>query len=244
MDDLEKSPPALPGRQPFDDEKKPFLEEIAVAWKNYFEPSFNGLLQPRDETLLRRGGGRGIWIYDELERDGHVYGLLQKRKMALIGREWRIVAASKSKQDRMAADIVDEQLMQLPTNTIFFNLLDAILKGYAVSEVMWEASDTVRVASIIARDQRREDQRDVAAGPSVRPREGAQGDVLRGPAADSRQRLQLPQGCRQVGDRGERDLSARDGRGQRNNGFAALADDAERAERCGVGGGQSRRVGE
>lgn len=148
-------PPPLPGPPPPDDSKAPFLPEIAVAWRNYFAPAFNGLLQPNDDTLATRGGGKGLRIYDELERDPHCYSVVQKRKMALIAREWQIEPATTRKADQMAADIVTEQLEALQFDRICIDLLDALLKGYSVGEIMWEAGSEIRATDVIARDQRR-----------------------------------------------------------------------------------------
>jgi phage gp29-like protein len=138
-----------------DDSNKPFLPELAATWKNVFSPSFNGLLRPDDDTLLLRGRGRGIRIYRELMRDAHCYMVITKRKMSVISRTWMINPASKSPRDKKVAQFVTEQLLRLPFNVICFNLLDAILMGYAVGEVMWSIGDGIRMRNVIARDQAR-----------------------------------------------------------------------------------------
>ena len=38
-------------------------------------PYFSGALRPIDDTLLMRGGGKGLKIYDEIERDTHAYAM-------------------------------------------------------------------------------------------------------------------------------------------------------------------------
>src|SRR5260221_19199 len=64
----------------------PTLLEIATVDKDIFFPAYFGILHPNDDTLTTRGQGKGLKIYDELERDGDVFGDLQKRKLVVIGR--------------------------------------------------------------------------------------------------------------------------------------------------------------
>jgi len=105
-----------------------------------------GIVSSPDETLLTRG--QGLYkIYDSLLRDGHCRAILQKRKLALIAREWQVEPASKDKADEKAADMVRYQLKNLGQkqeisgvgfDRICENLLDAILKGFAIGEAIWE----------------------------------------------------------------------------------------------------------
>jgi phage gp29-like protein len=135
---------------------QPPLGEVATAQRNFFEPIFNGLLRPRDETLLTRGGGKGLWIYDELERDPHCYAVLQKRKLSVISREWQLDPATDSAADKAAAALVERQLRALPFDRICLSLLDAVHKGFSIGETMWDVSGPeVRVAEVLGRDQRR-----------------------------------------------------------------------------------------
>lgn len=130
--------------------------EVASAAKNYFEPVFNGLLRPHDETLLSRGGSHGIWIYDEIERDCYTYSVLNKRKMSIISREWTLDAASDAPADQEAADGIQQMLLNMPFDQVCLQLLDAILKGFAVGEVMWQPKDNLMVpVNVFGRDQRR-----------------------------------------------------------------------------------------
>ncbi len=132
-------------------------DEIATVAKDILYPAFGGILRVQDDTLLSRGGGKGVRLYDEIERDCHVYSVLQKRKMAVIARPWTVEAASNSRADKKAADLVREQLNSLATPEVgtleamttipsnfdlaCLNLLDAILKGFAVGEIMWDYVD-------------------------------------------------------------------------------------------------------
>lgn len=147
---------ALPGPPAQDDSKAPVLDQVATAVRNIFEPVFDGLMRPNDDTLATRGQGGGLRIYDELERDAHCYAVLNKRKMAVIGRVWSLEPASSSAVDKAAADMVQRHLQAIEFDRICYDLLDAILKGYSVGEIMWEIADTeVLPVDVLSKNQRR-----------------------------------------------------------------------------------------
>lgn len=119
--------------------KAELTKEIATVAKDPLYPAFGGIMRPGDDVLLAKGAGRGLAIYDELERDAWVYACLHKRKMAVIGRGWDVEPASSSRLDKRAAEMVRRHLEALAFDPVCYHLLDAILKGYAVGEVMWQA---------------------------------------------------------------------------------------------------------
>lgn len=136
--------------------KKPELTEIATVTRDFFWQSFDGLLRPRDHTLLSRGNGKGLWIYDEIEIDAAVYGDLQKRKLALVARPWEVDAASNAPLDEQAAELVRRQLKALKYDRLCLGLLDALLKGFAVGEVLWDYDGAeIYPRRVKMRDQRR-----------------------------------------------------------------------------------------
>jgi phage gp29-like protein len=148
--------------------KKPEIQEIATVQRDINRFTYGGVLQNLDDTLLTRGRGKGLKIYDELERDAHCFAVLQKRKLAVVARQWQVDARSESAPDQAAADLVKRQLDELGKviedesqlitgfDQMTANLLDATLKGYAVGEVMWEVRGAeVWAARVIPRDQRR-----------------------------------------------------------------------------------------
>lgn len=146
----------LPGPPAPDDSKSPVTNEVATALRNYFEPVYQGLLSPQDDTLLTRGGGKGLKTYDELERDPHCFSVLQKRKLSLIAREWAIEPGGKRAIDKAAAETVTNQLKAMPFDRICVDLLDAVLKGFSVGEVMWEIDGReIKAVDVRARNQRR-----------------------------------------------------------------------------------------
>jgi phage gp29-like protein len=135
---------------------QPELIEIATIRRDPFLPVYSGLLQQNDDTLTTRGQGKGIRLYEELERDAKVFSTLNKRKMAVIARPWEVKAASNSALDQRAAEVVRDNLAAINFDDLSLALLDAINKGYAVGEVIWERRGNLLFASkVIPRDQRR-----------------------------------------------------------------------------------------
>ncbi len=135
---------------------RPFTLEIATIARDLNRVmTFGGMLENLDDTLRTRGGAKGLKIYDELERDAHAYAVLQKRKLAVTARPWRVDPASDRRDDKKAAELVRGELQALGFDQLTAGLLDATLKGFAVGEVLW-ALDGARV---IAREVRMRDQR-------------------------------------------------------------------------------------
>ena len=136
--------------------KTEMTTEIASIARDYRVPTYGGIMRPDDDTLMSRGGGKGLRIYDDLERDCHCYAVLQKRKHAVVAGEWEVDAASERPIDVRAADVVRAQIEAVPFDRICVELLDAVLKGYAVSAAIWEPrGNEIVVSNILARDQGR-----------------------------------------------------------------------------------------
>ncbi|MCB6182324.1 DUF935 domain-containing protein [Leeia sp. TBRC 13508] len=113
-------------------------------------------MRPQDDTLATRGGGKGLKIYDEIERDCHAFSVLQKRKLALIARPIIVEAASPSRLDKKARDLVEAQLNSIGFDRLCQHLMDAVLKGYAAAEIIWELRGSeVWVSKFKAKDARR-----------------------------------------------------------------------------------------
>lgn len=134
---------------------KPLTDEIASIKRDPLHPLFSGLIQPNDDTLATRGQGKGVKLYEEIERDPQVFSCLHKRKMAVVSRPWEIKAASDSELDMRAAQVVREQFVQINFDSACYTLLDAINKGYSVGEIMWSALSEIVAGEIRPRDQRR-----------------------------------------------------------------------------------------
>lgn len=129
---------------------------IAHARNDITIPQFTTVLRPTDAVLIERGGGKGLALYDEIERDPHAYAVLQKRKFALVGRDWQIEPASDSAIDQEAAAMIEEVLGAINVDQLCLDLLDATLKGFAIAEVVWtRRGGRIVPGRLVAHDPRR-----------------------------------------------------------------------------------------
>lgn len=135
---------------------KPITQEIASIHLDIHRVFYGRTLRNEDDTLLTRGGAKGLKIYQELKRDAHAGAILAKRKLAVTSRPWQVNPASDKRVDKKAAELVERAFKRLRFNSMRKRLLEATLVGYAVSEVMWEVVDgLVLPARVVARDPRR-----------------------------------------------------------------------------------------
>lgn len=129
---------------------------VANARNDITIPYYSGRMTHVDDTLVERGGGKGLKIYDEIERDTWAGSALDKRKKQLTAREWKVVPASDAPRDAGAAEFVRSVLKAISFDRLCEDLLDATLKGFAIAEVVWKRSDLGIVPEmIVAHDQRR-----------------------------------------------------------------------------------------
>ncbi|EHP39413.1 hypothetical protein OR16_31679 [Cupriavidus basilensis OR16] len=136
--------------------QQPVMHQVAHVLRDPFQAFYLNLMRADDSTLATRGGGAGLRIYDEIERDCHAYSVLQKRKMAVVSRPWFIEPASSSRLDKKAADIVKENITAIQFDRICVDLLDAVLKGYSVGEIIWDVQGSeIRAQDVMAREQKR-----------------------------------------------------------------------------------------
>lgn len=106
-----------------------------------------------DSVLRARGGGKGLDIYDDLERDAHTGAVLDKRKRAVSAREWGVKPSSDDPIDVKAAELCKSALAQLKFDQLTKDLLDAVLKGYAVVELIWRVQDSFLVPTMAIKRQ-------------------------------------------------------------------------------------------
>lgn len=125
--------------------KKPDLNtEVASRLKDPFEHNFMGVLRTNDEVLLEKGGGN-YDIYRSLKLDGKVFDGLQKRTLAMIGYEWNVEPVHADTANSKDADLLTQTLKQCNFDQVCKDLMDALLMGMAVAEIVW----TVREGYIV-----------------------------------------------------------------------------------------------
>ncbi|MFG1409500.1 DUF935 family protein [Xanthobacter sp. VTT E-85241] len=117
------------------------MRMLATAANDITIPNYGNVLRSQDETILARGGGRGIRLYDEVRRDGHALSVLSKRISKVLAREWIVTPASDAPRDEEAADLVREVLSAMPFDVLCRGLLWAALYGYSIAEVEWGRRD-------------------------------------------------------------------------------------------------------
>lgn len=141
--------PASPGQPELD-------AEFANRLRDPFEQHYMGVLRTNDPLLLERGNG-GVELYRDLRRDGKVFSGLQKRQLALVGKAWQVEPRDKnSAKGTQDAETLTAILKGIAFDRMCGELLEALLAGYAVAEIVWTISDGMVVpARVIKRAQRR-----------------------------------------------------------------------------------------
>lgn len=135
---------------------EPVAFEVATIASDPFVPQFTSVMSPTDEVLAARGGIAGLKVYDEIRRDPHAYAILQKLKLEVVSREWKVQAASDRRLDKKAAEEVERQLKNIDFDRLTRGLLGAVLKGFSVAEVLWSSTALGwEVAAVKVKKQRR-----------------------------------------------------------------------------------------
>jgi phage gp29-like protein len=126
-------------------EKRPETREVAVAavrdrWSTY--PS-QGLTPQKLTTLFKQADGGDVYAQAELfeemeEKDTHLFSQLQTRKNAVLGLEYAVTPYSDSAEDKKIAEFVGDVFSNLNDfDDHLLDALDAVGKGYSMSEIMW-----------------------------------------------------------------------------------------------------------
>lgn len=124
--------------------QKPELNtEVAHRLRDPFETSFLDIIETNDPLLMERGHGSGAWeLYHDLMRDGKVFAGLQKRKLAVVAREWKVEPVEDTPKGKKDAETLSDILRGINFDQLCDNLLDATLLGWQVGEIVW-TTDTV-----------------------------------------------------------------------------------------------------
>lgn len=145
---------------------RPVTDEIAAASKDIdiFAGWINRLENP-DRTLRTEAQGKGLKLYDEVDRDPHAGAVLQTRYLSVIGKEWEVLPGEEpSAKGRPAtvtraqkiADFVREVLLDTNFDQSRQELLQGILYGFYVAEVIWQVKDNaVLPRTMLAKHPRR-----------------------------------------------------------------------------------------
>jgi len=120
---------------------KPITDEIATTSKDIdiFAGWLNRLENP-DPTLRTEAKGKGLKLYDEVDRDPHAGAVLQTRYLAVVGKEWGITAGADDDQSGKIAAFVSKTLESFNFTQACQELLQGVLYGFFVAEIIWKAN--------------------------------------------------------------------------------------------------------
>ena len=144
--------------------RRPDVTEIAVAQvtDKYSEYPSNGLTPVKLAEIFKEADAgdvlRQMELFEEMEeKDPHLFSQLQTRKNAVTGLDFEIIPFSDDPRDKEIADFIEEQINGIESlEDVETDLLDAIGKGFAVSEIMWGYDEGhVVVREIKSRHQKR-----------------------------------------------------------------------------------------
>lgn len=115
--------------------------------------------------MLRARGGN-LEIYKEVLRDEQVKATFAQRQLAVVSKEWEVQPGGKKRQDKAAADFINEQLQAVNFDRATEKMLYGVFYGYAIAECMW-----IRDGRFIALDEIKvRDRRRFAFDGMYRPR--------------------------------------------------------------------------
>ena len=144
---------------------RPDTREVAVAQvtDKYSEYPSNGLTPVRLAEIFKEADAgdvlRQAELFEEMEeKDPHLFSQLQTRKNAVTGLDFEIIPFDPDdERDKDIADFVETQINGIEgLEDIMLDLLDAVGKGFAVSEIMWRYDGGhVVVGDIRSRHQKR-----------------------------------------------------------------------------------------
>lgn len=138
------------GKQNVSVARRPDLAEIAVAQvqDKYSSYPSNGLTPIRLAEIFREADMgdvlRQVELFEEMEeKDPHLFSQLQTRKNAVTGLDYEIIPFdSDNELDKQIAEFVSNEINSIENfEDIQIDLLDAIGKGFAVSEIIWNYVD-------------------------------------------------------------------------------------------------------
>lgn len=122
-------------------------------------------LENPDPVLRSEAAGKGLRLYDEVDRDAHAGSVLQQRCMAIIGKEWEILPAKSAKskgrpsstsKEQVIAEFVAQTLMDCNFDQARQELTRAILYGFYNAEIIWQvAGGSLTVKKLIGKHPRR-----------------------------------------------------------------------------------------
>jgi phage gp29-like protein len=141
-----------------------FIRQYIGVISSTSEPG-TGIFLNWDRVLRTQADRELIWydLYRQVELDPHINAVMHSARLNVAGMPWDVfpyigrTEKKASARNQAIADFVKDALLHLgyfPQH--MFNLMDALGKGFAVSEILWNVSPSgVVPATILNRPQRR-----------------------------------------------------------------------------------------
>lgn len=90
---------------------------------------------------------------DIREKDLHYRAVMQTRTMSVAGLPWDVQPWDESTPARRAAELVEQVLSEIDLPGLMAHLMDAVAKGYAVAEILWDTGGGVwRPRAVLPRE--------------------------------------------------------------------------------------------
>lgn len=147
---------------------QPVTDEIATIEKDIdLYAGWIKRLENPDSVLRSEAAGRGLRLYDEVDRDAHAGSVLQQRRTAIVGKEWEIIPAKSTRkagrpastpQEQIVAEYVSDVLTNCNFDQVRDELLKAILYGHYEAEIIWSVDrtrNTIVIKKLIGKHPRR-----------------------------------------------------------------------------------------
>ena len=144
--------------------KRPVLNELGIGTVRDMYSTYpsQGLTPERLALILKEADHgdvlRQAELFEEMEeKDAHLGSVLQTRKQAVAGLQWEVAASSSSREDEKVAAFVKDALKRVENlEQALLDLMDAVGKGFSISEIMWEAEgDHIFIRELRWRHQKR-----------------------------------------------------------------------------------------
>ncbi len=143
---------------------RPITREIAAPaiYDKYSTYPSDGLTPVKLAKILKEADAGDVFrqmeLFEEIEgKDPHLFSQMQTRKNAVTGIDFEVLPYSTEDEvSKKITEFISDIIFDLDTEDIFTDLLDAIGKGFAVSEIIWKYKNgMVVIDDIKSREQKK-----------------------------------------------------------------------------------------
>ena len=133
-------------KKPRKPRKRPDTREISVVsiYDRYSTYPSHGLTPQKLTAIFKEADQGDVYRQSELfeemlEKDLHLFGVFQSRKLAVAKRNYEVIAASEEPRDTEIAEEVRRIINNIRNwRQMIEDVLDAVPKGFAALQIMWK----------------------------------------------------------------------------------------------------------